>query len=107
MWQLFHPFSLCIIQPLLESIYYDFVNSLGLSIPLEVSYGRVSVCNSQITAISPKGFAIELETIIRDEGMRNPKPCDNVFLDKLLGVHNLDICQGFGFNPLSEVIRAD
>ena len=29
MWQLFHPFSLCIIQPLLESIHYELIDSLS------------------------------------------------------------------------------
>ena len=39
--QLFHPFTLNIVQPLLEFAHYDLINSLGLPIPLwiaEVEY---------------------------------------------------------------------
>ena len=71
-WQLFHPFSHRIIQPLLESIHYDLINSLGLSIPLGVSRGGISICNSQITTVPPKGLAIKLKAIIRDQGFWNP-----------------------------------
>ena len=54
-----------------------------------------------------KAKSIKLKAIVRDEGTRDPKPCDNVFPDKLLGVYVSDIHQGFSFNPLSEVVRAD
>ena len=40
MWKLVYPFSLCIIQPLLESIHYGLINSLDLPIPLGVSWSR-------------------------------------------------------------------
>ena len=39
--------------------------------------------------------------------MRDLESYDNVFLDKLLGVHISDIRQGLSFNPLSKVVRAD
>ena len=109
MWQLFHQFffRIRIIQPLLKSVYYDFVNSLGLSIPLGVSWGRIFVRNSQIIAVSLKRFVIKLKTIIRDEGMRDPEPGDNVFLDNLFGIHISDIRQKLNFNPFGEIVRAD
>ena len=107
MWQLFHPFSLCIVQPLLESIHYDLVNNLGLSIPLGISWGRVSVLDSQVTAVSSKRFAIELKVVVRDEGVRDSKLGDYVFPNKLLGVHVPDVCQGLDFNPFGEVVCAN
>ena len=107
MWQLFHQFFFRIIQPLLESVYYDFFNSLGLSISLGVSWGRIFVRNSQIIAVSLKRFVIKLKTIIRDEGMRDPEPGDNVFLDNLFGIHISDIRQKLNFNPFGEIVRAD
>ena len=78
-----------------------------MSIPLWVSWSGIPIHNSQVTTIPPKGFAIKLKTIIRDEGVRDPKPSDNIFPNKSLGIHVPDICQWFNFNPLSEVICAD
>ena len=107
MRQFFHPSSLRIIQPLLESIHYDLVNSLSLSIPLGISWDRISIRNSQVITVSLEGFAIKLKAIIRDEGTRDPEMCDNVFPSKFLGIHIPDICQGLSFNPLSKVVRID
>ena len=88
---LFHPISLCIIQPLLESIHYDLVNSLDLSIPLGISWGRVYVLNSQVTAVSPKGLTIKLKTIVRNESVRDLEPGNNVLPEKLFSVHTSDV----------------
>ena len=107
MWQFFHPSSFHIIQPLLESVHYDFVNSLDLSISLGIRWGRISIHNSQITAVSSKRFTIKLKTIVQDKGTRDLKLSDNVFPNKLLGVHIFDIRQGLSFNPLGKIARAD
>ena len=45
--------------------------------------------------------------LFRSEGMRDPKPSDNIFPHKSLGIHIPDICQWLSFNPFSEVVRAD
>ena len=39
--------------------------------------------------------------------MRNSKPSDNILSNKFFGVHVLDICQWFNFDPLGKVIRAN
>ena len=57
--------------------------------------------------LSWKAFVLKLKPIVRDEGMRDPKPSDNIFPDKSLGFHIPDIRQWFSFNPLGEVIRAN
>ena len=75
--------------------------------PLGIGWGRVLVLVSQVTTISSKRFAIELKAFFRDEGMRDSESGDNIFPNKLLGVHVPDVCQGLGFNPFDEVIRAD
>ena len=103
----FHPSSLCIVQPFLKSTYYDLVNSFSLSVPLGISWSGISICNSQLTAISSKGFAVELKSIVRDEGMRYSEASDNVLLDKLLYVHISDIRQRLSFNLFGEIVRAD
>ena len=105
MRQLFYPSSLRVIQPFLESIHYDLINSLSLSISLRISWNGIPACDTEITIISPEGFAVELKAIVRDEGMKDPELCDNIFLNKFLGIYVLDICQRFSFNPLGEVIR--
>ena len=107
MWQLFHPFSLRIIQPFLKSIHYDFIDNLVLSIPLEVSRGGISIRNPQITTISPESLAIKLQAIVRDKGMRDPEPSYNILLNKFLGIHVPDVGQWLNFNPLGEVICVD
>ena len=83
--------SLCIIQPLLKSIHYDLIDSLGLSIPLWISRGRIPIPNAQVTTVPLEGFAIKLNTIVQDEGMRDPKPSDNIFPYKSLDVYISDI----------------
>ena len=35
------------------------------------------------------------------------KPSENIFPNKLFGIHILDICQWFSFDPFGEVIYAD
>ena len=72
-----------------------------------ISWDGIYVCNSQLIAISPKGFAVELKSIVRDEGMRYFEAGDNVLLDKLLYVHISDICQRLSFNPFGEIVCAD
>ena len=106
-WQFFHPFSIRIIQSLLEPIHYNFVNSLGLTIPLGVSRGKILIRNSQITVVSPESFTIKLKSIVQDEGTRDLESCDSVFPNKFLGIHVPDICQGLSFNPLCEVVCTD
>ena len=107
MQQFFQSFSLHIIQSLLESAYYDHVNSLGLSIPLGIGWGRTYIHDSQVITVSPKGLTIKLKAVVRDEGTKDPEPGDNVFPDKFLGIHVPNICQRLDFNPLGEVVCTD
>ena len=87
--------------------HYDLINSFSLSIPLWVCQGGVYIWYVQVAAIPPKGLAIKLKTVIRDEGARDSKPSDNIFPNKSLGIHVSDFCQWFSFNPFGEVICAD
>ena len=107
MWQFFHPSSFRIIQPLFQPVDYDFVNSFSLSITLRVSRSGILVCNSQVTAVSPKGVVIKLKVVVQDEGVGDLKSSNDVLLDKLLGIHIPDIGQGLSFDPFGEIVRAD
>ena len=107
MWQLFYPSSLRVVQPFFESAHYDLVNSLGLSISLRISWNGIPICDTKITTVSPKGFAVELKAIVRDEGTKDLEPCDDVFLDKSLGIYVSDICQRFSLYPIGKVVSAD
>ena len=107
MWQFFHPFTFWTIQPLLESIYYDIIDSLGLSVPLWIGQSRVPILNTQFTTVPSKSFTIKLKPIIRDEDVRDLKLSDNIFPYKSLDVYISDIWQGLSFNPFGEVISAD
>ena len=99
--------SLYIVQHFLKSTHYDLINSFSLSVPLGISWSGISICNSQLTTISPKGFAVELKSIVRDKGMRYSEAGDNVLLEKLLYVHISDIRQRLSFNPFGEIVCAD
>jgi len=107
MGQLFYPSSLRIIQPFLESVHSDLVNSLRLSISLRIGWSGIPDGDTEITIVSPEGFTVELKAIVRDEDTRDPEPRDNVFPKKLLSVHISDVRQGFCFNPLSKIVSAD
>ena len=107
MRQFFHQSSLCIIQHFLKSTYYDLVNNFSLSVPLRVYWSGVPIYNSQLTTVSFKGFAVELESIVRYKGMRYLEASENVFLEKFLYIHILDICQRLRFNPFGEIVCAD
>ena len=93
-WQLFYLFSLCDIQPLFKPTHYDLIDSFGLSIPLWICKGGISICYVQVISIPPEGFAIKLKTIIRDECTRDSKPSDNIFQEKSLGIYILIFASG-------------
>ena len=107
MWQFFHPLPFCVIQPFLKPIDYYLVNSFSLPIPLRISRSRIPVFYTQVRTVLPKGIAVKLESIIRDESVWGSKSRDNIPLNKLLNVHVSDVRQGLGFNPFSEVVCAD
>ena len=107
MWQLFHLSFLRIIHSLFQPIDYDFINSLALSIPLGVGRSGISVCNSEVTTVSPEGFTIKLKAVIRDEGMRDSKSSNDVLLDKFLSIHIPDVGQWLCFDPFGEIVYAN
>ena len=102
MGQIFYPSSFHVIQPFLESVHYDLVNSLGLSISLGISGSGILACNSKVTIVSLERFAIKRKAIVQDEGTKDPKLGDNVFPNILLGIYISDIRQELSFNPLSK-----
>ena len=107
MWQLFYLFSLHVVQSLFKPAHYDLIDSLGLSVPLWISWGGVFICYAQVTAISPEGLTIKLQFVVRDESTRNSESSDNILPNEFFGIHILDIHQWFRFNLLGEIIRAD
>ena len=66
MWQLFHPSSFHVVQPLLQPVYYDLVNGFSLPILLGVGQCGVSIRNSQLTVVLFESLTIELKTIVQD-----------------------------------------
>ena len=67
----------------------------------------VSIDNSQLITVFSEGFAVKLEAVVRDQGVRSPEPSDNIFPNKLLDIDVPDVCQRLSFDPLCEVIGAD
>ena len=74
---------------------------------LGINWSGISIYNSQLTAVSLKGFAVELKSIVQDEGLRYSEAGDNVLPDKLLYVHISDIHQRLSFNPFGEIVYAN
>ena len=107
MWKLIHPFALCIIQLLLESIHYNLINSLGLPIPAGVSWNGIPICDTHITTVPSEGLSIKLKSVVRDEGMGDPKPGDNVLPHEPFGIHVPDVCQWLNFNPFGKAISVN
>ena len=101
MWQLFH------VQSLFKSTHYDLIDSFSLPILIGICRGGISICYAQVTTIPLEGLAIELKTVVRDEGTRDSESSDNIFPNKFLGIHIPNICQRFSFNPFGEVIYAN
>ena len=64
MWKLVHPLALCIIQPLLESIQYDLIDSLDLPIPLGISRSGIPIRDTQFTTVPFESFAIKLKSVV-------------------------------------------
>ena len=94
MWQLFHLFFICVIQPFFEPTHYDLIDSLSLSISLWICQGGISICYAQVAAIPPEGFTIKLKTIVQDECTRDSKLSDNIFTDKLMASISLIFASG-------------
>ena len=107
MWELFHPSPLCLIQPLFQSIHYDLVHGLGLSISLGVGGSGVSVSDPELAAILPEVLAIKLETVVRDECVWSSEAGNNVLPDEFLGIHVPNVGQRFSLHPFSEVIGSN
>ena len=107
MWQLFHPFPLRVVQSLFKPTHYDLIDNFGLSVPLWISWGGVSICYAQVITILPEGLAIKLQSVVQDEGMRDSELSDNILPNEFFGIHISDIRQWFRFNLLGEIIRAD
>jgi len=87
------------VQPFFESTHYDLIDSHDLSILLWIRRGGIPILNAQVTTVPPESFAFKLKsftfklkTIVRDEGVRNPKLSDNIFPHESLSIHVLDIC---------------
>jgi len=78
-----------------------------LAIALRVGWGGVFVLYAQITTISPKGLAIELKPIIRDESIRDPESCHDILPYKSLHILISDIRKRLDLYPFCEVISSD
>ena len=107
MWKLVHPFAFCIIQPLLESVHYNLIDSLSLPIPLGVGWSGIPIRDTHITVVPSESLAIKLKSVVRDEGMGNSKSSNNVLPHKLFDIHVPDVCRWVSFNPLGKVISVD
>ena len=64
MWQFLHPFSLCVVQPLFKSTYYNLIDNFGLPIPLRIGRSEIPILYPQIGTVLSESFAIELKAII-------------------------------------------
>ena len=80
------------------------VQGFNMAITLRICWGGILVFYAKITTKLTKGSTIELQPVIRYEGVRHPKPCNYVPLHKLFNVYILDISQCLRLCPFGEVI---
>ena len=70
-------------------------------------YGRkVMILDPQLLAEIFKHVVIELFSIIRDEDSRDAKATNHIFLDETINIPPRDGSQGFGLDPLGEIINS-
>ena len=75
-----------------------------MAITLRICQGGILVFYAKITTKLTKGSTIELQPVIRYEGVHHPKSCNNVPLHELFNVYILDISQCLRLCPFGEVI---
>ena len=67
--QLFDPPTFRALQSFLQSIHNRFVSGFSLAVALRISQGGTFVLNAEITVKLVKGSTIELQPIVRYEGL--------------------------------------
>ena len=75
--------------------------------PLVVSWSWIPILDTQFTTVPSGSLTIKLKSVVQNEGVRNPKPNDNVSPHKPLSIHISDVCQWLSLNSFSEVISAN
>ena len=64
------------------------------------------ILDPQLLAEIFKRVVIELFSIIRDEDSRDAKATNHIFLDETINIPPRDGSQGFGLDPLGEIINS-
>ena len=59
---------------------------------MRICRGGISIRYAQVATVPPEGFTVELKSIVRDEGMKDPKTSVDVLLEKSVGIHIPDVC---------------
>ena len=90
-----------------ESIHYNLVDSFNSSISLRIGRSKIPVLYPQIKTVLPKGFAIKLKAIIRDEGIGNPESSYDILPDESFDIYVSDISQRFNLDPFGKIICAN
>ena len=63
--------------------------------------------NPEVFTEAFKECIVKLSSIIGNQHSGHPKPVYNIFPDEVLNILLSDICQGFCFYPLREIINAN
>lgn len=79
----------------------------SLPISLGIGWSRISISDTQLSTVPSKGLTVKLESIIRDQCMRNPKSGDNVPPNEPLYIHVSNVRKGLGLHPFCEVINSN
>ena len=70
-----------------------------------MSWGRVVVLDSELSAEIPKLRIVELFPIVRQEGSRDPKSTYYKAPDEVAYLLLCDRCQGLGFDPFGKIVH--
>ena len=55
----------------------------------------------------PELFVVKLLSVVRNNHPRDPKPTNNISLDKVLYLGFCDYCERFCLHPFREIINSD
>ena len=76
-----------------------------MTITLQIRRGEIPVLDTEIAIELVEGLAMELQPIIRYQGLQHSKSCYYISPYKLLNVYIPDINQSLDLRQLSEVVH--
>ena len=96
--------TLWTFQSSLQAVHDYLAHGLNLAITLGIHWRGIFAPNTEVAAKFAKSSTVELQSIIRYKGVRNPKPSDYILPYEFLHIYVPDISQSLRLCLFGEVI---